>query len=89
MWPPVVLTWKNVEAVFNYDLPQDEEAYVHRIGRTGRAGKSGKAFSFVSGRDIYKLKDIMRFTNAKIKLAAVPSSEDVAEMQNQFIFGSD
>ena len=72
---------EDLEAVFNYDLPQDEEAYVHRIGRTGRAGKSGKAFSFVSGRDIYKLKDIMRFTNAKIKLAAVPSYEDVAEIK--------
>jgi ATP-dependent RNA helicase DeaD len=72
---------EDLEAVFNYDLPQDEEAYVHRIGRTGRAGKSGKAFSFVSGRDIYKLKDIMRFTNAKIKLANVPSYEDVAEVK--------
>ncbi|MDB5261469.1 MAG: helicase [Adhaeribacter sp.] len=72
---------EDLEAVFNYDLPQDEEAYVHRIGRTGRAGKSGKAFSFVSGRDIYKLKDIMRFTNAKIKLAPVPSFEDVAEIK--------
>jgi ATP-dependent RNA helicase DeaD len=71
----------NLEAVCNYDLPQDEEAYVHRIGRTGRAGKSGRAFSFVSGRDIYKLKDIMRYTNAKIKLAAVPSYEDVAEIK--------
>jgi len=72
---------EDLEAVFNYDLPQDEEAYVHRIGRTGRAGKSGRAFSFVSGRDIYKLKDIMRYTNAKIKLAAVPSFEDVAEIK--------
>ncbi|KAA5547981.1 DEAD/DEAH box helicase [Adhaeribacter rhizoryzae] len=72
---------EDLEAVFNYDLPQDEEAYVHRIGRTGRAGKSGRAFSFVSGRDIYKLKDIMRFTNAKIKLAPVPSYEDVAEIK--------
>jgi ATP-dependent RNA helicase DeaD len=72
---------EDLEAVVNYDLPQDEEAYVHRIGRTGRAGKSGRAFSFVSGRDIYKLKDIMRFTNAKIKLAAVPSYEDVAEIK--------
>jgi len=73
---------EDLEAVFNYDLPQDEEAYVHRIGRTGRAGKSGRALSFVSGRDIYKLKDIMRFTNAKIKLAAVPSYEDVAEIKS-------
>jgi ATP-dependent RNA helicase DeaD len=77
----------NLEAVFNYDLPQDEEAYVHRIGRTGRAGKSGRAFSFVSGRDIYKLKDIMRYTNAKIKLAAVPSYEDVAEIKTTLFLG--
>lgn len=78
---------ENLEAVFNYDLPQDEEAYVHRIGRTGRAGKTGKAFSFVSGRDIYKLKDIMRYTNAKIKLAAVPSYEDVAEIKTNLFLG--
>ncbi|HEY4651428.1 MAG TPA: DEAD/DEAH box helicase [Pontibacter sp.] len=74
---------ENVEAVFNYDLPQDEEAYVHRIGRTGRAGKSGKAFSFVSGRsDMYKLKDIMRYTKANIVLQQVPTFEDVNERRS-------
>jgi ATP-dependent RNA helicase DeaD len=71
----------NVEAVFNYDLPADEEYYVHRIGRTGRAGKSGRAFTFVSGRDIYKLRDIMRFTKADIKLDQVPSFADVSEVK--------
>ncbi len=71
----------DVEAVFNYDLPADEEYYVHRIGRTGRAGKSGRAFTFVSGRDIYKLRDIMRFTKANIKLAQVPSFADVSEVK--------
>jgi ATP-dependent RNA helicase DeaD len=71
----------NVEAVINYDLPADEEYYVHRIGRTGRAGKSGKAFTFVSGRDIYKLRDIMRFTKAQIKLEQVPSFADVSEVK--------
>ncbi|GGG30537.1 DEAD/DEAH box helicase [Pontibacter amylolyticus] len=72
----------NVEAVFNYDLPQDEEAYVHRIGRTGRAGKSGRAFSFVSGRsDMYKLKDIMRYTKANIQLQQVPTYDDVNELR--------
>ncbi|NEM98947.1 DEAD/DEAH box helicase [Pontibacter burrus] len=78
---------ENVEAVFNYDLPQDEEAYVHRIGRTGRAGKSGKAFSFVSGRsDMYKLKDIMRYTKANIQLQQVPTYEDVNERRsNMFL----
>ncbi|OON69326.1 DEAD/DEAH box helicase [Hymenobacter sp. CRA2] len=71
----------NVEAVVNYDLPADEEYYVHRIGRTGRAGKSGKAFTFVSGRDIYKLRDIMRFTKAQIKQERIPSFEDVSEVK--------
>jgi ATP-dependent RNA helicase DeaD len=76
----------DVEAVFNYDLPQDEEYYVHRIGRTGRAGKSGKAFSFVTSREINKLKDIQRFIKTKIKLSPIPSFDDVEEMrENQFI----
>ena len=46
----------NIEVVFNFDLPWDEEDYVHRIGRTGRAGKSGRAFSLIAGREIYKLE---------------------------------
>ena len=77
----------NVEAVFNYDLPADEEYYVHRIGRTGRAGKSGRAFTFVSGRDIYKLRDIMRFTKADIKLEPVPSFADVSEVKTTLFLG--
>jgi len=58
---------ENVDAVFNYDVPQDEEYYVHRIGRTARAGKSGQAFTFVSGRDIYKIRDIQRYAKIEIK----------------------
>ncbi len=69
----------NVEAVFNYDLPNDEEYYVHRIGRTGRAGKSGKAFTLVSGREIYKLKDIQRYTKSVILPQKPPSLMDVEE----------
>jgi ATP-dependent RNA helicase DeaD len=73
---------ENVEAVVNYDMPQDEESYVHRIGRTGRAGRSGRAFSFVGGRtDFFKLKDIQRYTKAKIVQETVPSYEDVAEVR--------
>ena len=52
----------DVEAVFNYDIPQDEEYYVHRIGRTGRAGREGKAFSLVVGKEVYKLRDIQRLS---------------------------
>ena len=55
----------DVEAVFNYDLPQDDEYYVHRIGRTGRAGRVGRSFSFVSGREVYKLKEIQRYCKTK------------------------
>lgn len=72
---------EDVDAVFNYDLPNDEEYYVHRVGRTGRAGRSGKAFTFVSGREIYKLKDIQRFTNSTIKLIKPPSLLDVEEIK--------
>ena len=78
---------ENVEAVVNYDLPADEEYYVHRIGRTGRAGKLGKAFTFVSGRDIYKLRDIMRFTKATIKQERIPSFEDVSEVKTTLFLG--
>lgn len=67
-----------VEAVFNYDLPQDDEYYVHRIGRTGRAGRVGRAFSFVAGKEVYKLKEIQRYCKTKIYAQKVPSLNDVA-----------
>ena len=69
----------DVEAVFNYDLPSDDEYYVHRIGRTGRAGRAGKAYSFIVGREINKLKDIQRFTKAVINRMTPPSIMDVEE----------
>ncbi len=66
-----------VDLVINYDLPQDEEYYVHRIGRTARAGREGKAFSFVAGRDIYKLRDIQRYTKTKIARKDLPTLKDI------------
>ena len=69
----------DIETVFNYDVPNDEEYYVHRIGRTGRAGRTGKAFTFVVGREIYKLRDIMRYTKAQIKIMKPPTLVDVEE----------
>ncbi|HIR88559.1 MAG TPA: DEAD/DEAH box helicase [Candidatus Fimimorpha faecalis] len=71
----------DVEAVFNYDIPQDEEYYVHRIGRTGRAGRDGLAFSFIVGREIYKLKDIQRYCKTKIKERQIPSVNDVTKIK--------
>ena len=57
----------DIEVVFNYDLPQDAEDYVHRIGRTGRAGKTGQApITFVAGREIWKMEQIIqRFTKGE------------------------
>ncbi len=72
---------ENIEAVFNYDIPYDEEAYVHRIGRTGRAGKNGRAFSFVSGRELYKIKEIQKYAKTKITLQRTPTLNEVEEMR--------
>lgn len=71
-----------IEAVFNYDLPQDDEYYVHRIGRTARAGKTGKAFSFVVGREIYKLRAIETYAHTKIRRQPVPSVAEVEESRS-------
>lgn len=71
----------DIDAVFNYDMPQDEEYYVHRIGRTARAGRTGQAHTFVVGKEFHKIKDIERYTKSKILRMNPPSSEDVAELR--------
>ena len=73
----------DLELVVNYDLPYDAEDYVHRIGRTGRAGKKGMAITFVSGRDIYKLQFIERYTKTKIRRGKVPSVDEVEEKRSE------
>ncbi|MDB9741673.1 DEAD/DEAH box helicase [Akkermansiaceae bacterium] len=67
---------EDVEMVINYDLPQDPEDYVHRIGRTGRAGRTGTAISFSSGRDGYRLKAIERYTSQKIERSKIPTFDE-------------
>ena len=67
----------DVEVVFNYDLPHDGDDYIHRIGRTGRAGRSGRAITFVSGRELYKMQNIIRFTKGKIRREKIPTEEEV------------
>ena len=76
----------DVEAVFNYDLPQDDEYYVHRIGRTGRAGRTGKAFTFIVGKEAYKLRDIERYCKTKMKAQRIPSLDDVANVRVENVF---
>jgi ATP-dependent RNA helicase DeaD len=69
----------DVDIVINYDVPQDVEYYIHRIGRTGRAGKSGKAVTFVTPKDVSKLREIMHFAKVQIARMPVPSQSDVAQ----------
>ena len=75
---------EDVEAVFNFDIPQGAEFYVHRIGRTGRAGKSGSAHTLVVGRQqIYALRDIQRYTKSKIELRKIPTMIEVQEVRSE------
>ena len=63
--------------MLNYDIPQDTESYVHRIGRTGRAGRSGAALLFVTPRERHLLKSIEKATRQKLSEAELPTVEDV------------
>ncbi len=56
----------DVEAVFNYDIPEENEYYLHRIGRTGRAKRRGMAFTFMTPDDRFRLRDIKKYTHSKI-----------------------
>jgi ATP-dependent RNA helicase DeaD len=78
----------DVEVVFNYDLPHDGDDYIHRIGRTGRAGRSGRAITFVSGRELYKMQNIIRFTKGKIRRERIPSEEEVEKKRANSFYDS-
>ncbi len=67
--------------VINYNLPQDPEAYVHRIGRTGRAGKQGTAITFISPNELRELLFIQKIARATIKKEQVPTVKDVIEIR--------
>ena len=69
----------DVEAVYNYDVPEDIEYYVHRIGRTGRAGRTGRSFTLVVGREAYKIRDIERVCHTKIRERKIPSAADIMQ----------
>lgn len=68
---------ENVTHVINYDLPQDTESYVHRIGRTGRANKEGIAYTLVTAREYMTLKQIEKVTKSKIKRKEIPTIDDI------------
>ena len=70
-----------ISHVINYDIPQDPESYVHRIGRTGRAGRDGKAILFVAPRERRMLKTIERITRQPIEPMLLPSAKIINEQR--------
>lgn len=72
-----------LELVINYDIPQEEEYYVHRIGRTGRNGNIGKAYTFVVGKEKSKIYSIQKYANTKILSGKIPTIEQINKVKNQ------
>ena len=70
---------QRISLVINYDLPGDNEAYVHRIGRTGRAGRSGTAISFVRPREMYSLRHYERLTSGTVAMYDLPSIQEIGK----------
>ena len=69
----------DISHVFNYDLPDDPEVYVHRVGRTGRAGKTGLAISLVTPSEKRKISAVERFTNQKFTYLPLPTDADIKQ----------
>lgn len=77
-----------IDVVFNYDLPQDNEYYIHRIGRTGRAGKSGTAYTLISNRkQIYDLRALSRYIKADITEKELPEKSEIINNKISKIVG--
>ena len=71
------LDMDRISHVINYDIPNDTEAYVHRVGRTGRMGKQGEAILFVAPREKRMLLAIEKATRQKIEMMVMPSTEEI------------
>ncbi|MEG3073763.1 MAG: DEAD/DEAH box helicase, partial [Ruthenibacterium sp.] len=70
---------EDIEAVFNYDIPQEYEYYIHRIGRTGRAGKKGASYTLAANRaQLMRVREIERYIKAPIEAREVPSIESIS-----------
>ncbi len=75
----------DITHVVNFDIPQDHESYVHRIGRTGRAGRQGTAITFIEPREYRQLRLIERLAKTRIIRKQLPSSADILERQREVI----
>lgn len=75
----------DIDLVINYNLPQDVESYIHRIGRTGRAGKTGIAISLVTNRQLSFLSDIKRIAQCELLECPIPSGKEVMEAKTKML----
>ena len=81
---------EDVEAVFNYDIPDENEYYLHRIGRTGRAKRQGAAYTFMTEQDKYRIRDILKYTKSDATVMAFdddgrlrPAADIAAEQEGE------
>ena len=75
----------NISHVFNYDLPDDAEVYVHRVGRTARAGKTGIAISLATPFEKRRIKDIERFARTKLVQGTIPTTEEILARREEVV----
>lgn len=78
-----------VKLVINYDIPQNTEYYIHRIGRTGRAGKAGRAVTLCCGRrQVAWLRSIARTTRSEVSLQPIPTTRDIRRQKEEAVLAS-
>ena len=75
----------DITHVINFDIPQDHESYVHRIGRTGRAGRKGVAMTFIEPKEYRQLRLIMKLAHTKIQRKELPTASDLLERQKDLV----
>jgi ATP-dependent RNA helicase DeaD len=78
----------DITHVFNFDLPDDDEVYIHRVGRTGRAGKAGIAISLVTPQEQWRLRKIEALTKKKITRCQLPSEQDIQDHRDEQLLNS-
>ena len=79
---------EGVDAVINYDIPEDEEYYIHRIGRTGRAKKEGLAITLVNTNEKFRLRSVLNYTKAVIDKMEIPDLKQVLKVRIQRIINN-
>ncbi len=79
---------EGVDAVINYDIPEDEEYYIHRIGRTGRAKKEGLAITLVNTNEKFRLRSVLNYTKAVIDKMEIPDLKQVLKVRIERIINN-